>query len=197
VSSRCSIGIGRYAFSEPIAGKTVLDIGCWDGFFSIEAARRGAAHVLATDHFVWQTTIWANRRCFDLARDHLAPSIDVKDIDVLDISPETVGNHEVVIFSGVLYNMRHPLLALEKVASVCSDLLLVETHHDALNEERPAMIFYPGFELNNDSSNWWGPNIACVKAMLGDLGFRSQYRQRPRMPNRGIFHAWRSCSVSR
>jgi tRNA (mo5U34)-methyltransferase len=179
-------------FSESVAGKTVIDIGCWDGFFSIEAAKRGASHVLATDHYVWQTTAWANRRCFDIARDHLAPAVDVRDIDVLDISPDTVGMHDFVIFVGVLYHMRHPLLALERAASVCSDLLLVETHHDAMNEKRPAMIFYPGLELNNDSTNWWGPNIACVQAMLRDLGFCSiKYQPRPHMPHRGIFHARR------
>ena len=50
----------------------------------------------------------------------------------------------------VLYHMRHPLLALEKAASVCSDLLILETHIDAMNEARPAMIFYPGRELADD-----------------------------------------------
>jgi tRNA (mo5U34)-methyltransferase len=118
---------------------------------------------------------------------------------VLDISPETVGLHEVAIFSGVLYHMRHPLLALEKVASVCSDLLILETHIDAMNEARPAMIFYPGKELADDPTNWRGPNIVCVEAMLRDQGFPwIRYTQRPGLPPghpiRGIFHARRSAS---
>jgi tRNA (mo5U34)-methyltransferase len=37
--------------------------------------------------------------------------------------------------------------------------------------DRPAMAFFPGAELNNDPTNWWAPNIECVKGMLRDLGF--------------------------
>ena len=60
--------------------------------------------------------------------------IQIKQIDVMDISPETVGVHDVVIFTGVLYHMRHPLLALEKAASVCSEMLILETQIDATDE---------------------------------------------------------------
>src|ERR1700761_4723335 len=55
-------------FKDGIAGKTFLDIGCWDGFNSFEARRRGAARVLATDHFAWSDRCWGNRRSFDIAR---------------------------------------------------------------------------------------------------------------------------------
>ncbi len=180
-------------FSASVKGKSVIDIGCWDGFFSIEAARRGARRVLATDDYVWRMK-FGTRRQTEIAARLAAPSvITVKQIDVFDIAPKTVGKHDVVLFFGVLYHMRHPLLALEKAASVCSELLIVETHLDAMNEARPAMIFYPGRELANDPTNWWGPNIACVEAMLRDQGFLSiRYTPRPGMPNRGIFHARRS-----
>ena len=54
------------------------------------------------------------------------------------------------------------------------------------------MVFYPGRELANDPTNWWGPNSACVTAMLRDSGFaRVEYQQHPRYPDRGIFHAYR------
>ncbi len=178
-------------FSEPIEGKSVLDIGCWDGYHSIEAARRGAKSVLATDDFVWRTGL-TKRRNIEIAVELTALSVKVKQIDVLDISPETVGVHDVVIFVGVLYHMRHPLLAMEKAASVCSDLLIVETQIDAANEARPAMIFYPGRELADDPTNWWGPNIPCVEAMLRDQGFPWIRYTQPAMPQRGIFHARRS-----
>ena len=174
-------------FSASVKGKSVIDIGCWDGFFSIEAARRGARRVLATDDYVWRMK-FGTRRQTEIAARLAAPSvITVKQIDVFDIAPKTVGKHDVVLFFGVLYHMRHPLLALEKAASVCSELLIVETHLDAMNEARPAMIFYPGRELANDPTNWWGPNIACVEAMLRDQGFLSiRYTPRPGMPNRGV-----------
>ena len=69
---------------------------------------------------------------------------------------------------------------------------LSNRHLDALEEERPVMVFYPGKELHNDASNWWGPNVPCVKAMLADVGFRNvSYTQHPVDPTRGIFHARR------
>ena len=186
-------------FSESRKGKSVIDIGCWDGYFAVEAARQGATSVLATDDFVWRAG-YTKRRNTEIAAELAAPSaLKVRQIDVLDISPKTVGVHEVVIFTGVLYHMRHPLLALEKAASVCSDLLIVETHLETMNEARPAMIFYPGMELANDPTNWWGPNAPCVEAMLRDQGFPwIRDTQRPGMPPghpvRGIFHARRSVS---
>jgi tRNA (mo5U34)-methyltransferase len=185
-------------FSEPVAGKSVLDIGCWDGYLSTEAARHGAKSVLATDDFVWRVGL-SKRRNAELSAALVAPSvIQIKQIDVMDISPETVGVHDVVIFTGVLYHMRHPLLALERAAGVCSEMLILETQIDATDESRPAMIFYPGTELANDPTNWWGPNIPCVEAMLRDQGFSwIRYTQRPGMPFRGIFHARREAAANR
>ena len=180
-------------YSVPVAGKMLIDICCWDGFFAIEAAKRGAK-VLATDHYVWHRHGWASRGAFDLARKHLAPQIEVMDVDVLDLSPATVGVHDIALFSGVLYHMRHPLLALEKAASVTREFLIVETHLNAEDEPRPAMIFYPGAEFNNNPNNWWGPNRACVEAMLRDCGFQSIGFMRhpdPALPDRAIFHAHR------
>jgi tRNA (mo5U34)-methyltransferase len=192
-------------FSVSPKGKTVLDIGCWDGFFSVEALRRDAARVLATDHYVWQTQ-WS-RGAFDLVRERLAPQLEVQDIDVYDISPSTVGTFEFVLFAGVLYHTRHPLLALERAASVCTDVLVVETVLDATSLRRPAMVFYPGTELKHDPSNWWGPNRLCVEAMLRDVGFKEitftvtpiprkstvfdWVKHNPAITPRGVFHARR------
>lgn len=76
-----------------------------------------------------------------------------------------------MLFLDVLYHMRHPLLALERVASVTGRQLILEGHVDMLEHERPA-AFYPDAELNNDPSNWWGLNVAAVEAMLRDVDFR-------------------------
>ncbi len=142
-----------------LTGMTVLDVGAWDGFFSFEAERRGAEG-------------WGDKSGFELAREVLASGVEDKEIEVLDLSPETVGVFDLVLFLGVLYHMRHPLLALERVASVTGKQLILGTHVDLLGVARPAMAFYPGDELNHDSSNWWGPNPAAVLAMLRDVGFR-------------------------
>lgn len=176
-------------FRNGITGQSFLDIGCWDGFNSIEAHRRGASAVLATDHFAWSKQCWGNRECFELARAQLAPSIKVLDIDLPDMTPERVGQFDVVLFAGVFYHLRHPFLALENLAKLARKTFIVETHLDGMDQARPVMIFYPGKELADDHTNWWGPNPACVEAMLRDVGFpRVEYIQHPLYPNRGIFH---------
>jgi tRNA (mo5U34)-methyltransferase len=180
-------------FRGGVSGKSVLDIGCWDGFNSIEAHRRGAARVLATDHFVWSDRSWGKRESFDLARAHLAPGIEVMDVDLDDLSVERIGTFDVVLFAGVLYHLRHPLLALERVAPIAKELFILESHLDARWMRRPAMVFYPGRELYNDPTNWWGPNVPCVEAMLRDVGFAEiRFTRHPASHNRGIFHATRS-----
>lgn len=178
-------------FPESLAGKTVLDIGAFDGFNSFEALRRGARRVLATDHFAWaQAQI---REAFEYARSRLAPQVEVLDIDVPDLTPARVGTFDIVLFAGVLYHLRNPFQALERIAKLTTEILIVETHLDALALDQPAMIFYPGAELNGDPTNWWGPNAACVAAMLRDIGFRSVvHTQHPSCgAGRGIFHASR------
>ena len=165
--------LSRIGLPADLAGRSVLDVGAWDGFFSFEAERRGAGRVLATDHFIWDGIgDWGGKQGFELAHRLLESSVESQHIDVLDLSPSAVGNFDVVLFLGVLYHMRHPLLALEKVASVTSDLLILETHVDLLHVARPAIAFYPGKELGSDRTNWCGPNPAMVEAMLRDVGFR-------------------------
>jgi tRNA (mo5U34)-methyltransferase len=178
-------------FDGTISGKSFLDIGCWDGFNSIEASRRGAARVLATDHFAWSDQCWGDRRAFELARANTDPSIEVKDIDLPGLSPEAVGTFDTVLFAGVFYHLRHPFLALENLTKLAKEWFIVETHLDAIDIAKPAMIFYPTTELANDHTNWWGPNPQCVIAMLKDCGFESDYTIHPLYANRGIFRGKR------
>src|SRR3954454_23229312 len=165
-----------------LTGKTVLDVGAWDGFFSFEAERRGAARVVALDKFSWQARgDGTGKAGFELARRALGSQVEDVEVDVLDISPETVGGtFDVVLFLGVLYHLRHPLLAIEKLRSVCNELLILETHVDLIGTRRPAAAFYPGMELEDDWTNWWGPNPAAVTGMLEQTGFRDVQRVHPR-----------------
>jgi len=162
----------RLHLPETLQGSTVLDIGAWDGFYSFESERRGAARVLATDHFCWSGDGWGTKAGFDLARSALRSRVEDLDIDVLDLSPERVGTWDVVLFLGVLYHMRHPLLALERVASVTKRCLVLETAVDMLWVGRPAIAFYPETELDRDQTNWFGPNVAAVDGLLRTVGFR-------------------------
>lgn len=154
-----------------LAGKSVLDVGAWDGFFSFEAERRGAARVVAADSFAWNGDNWSTKDGFNLARRIIGSQVEDVEIDVMDLSAEQIGQFDLVLFLGVLYHMRHPLLALERAASVTGDQLILETHIDLTWTRRPAMAFYPGTEVGWDPTNWWGPNPEAVISMLHSVGF--------------------------
>jgi tRNA (mo5U34)-methyltransferase len=162
----------RMRFPASLEGKTVLDVGAWDGFYSFESERRGAARVLATDSFAWDGRNWSDKRGFELAHRILGSKVESKLVDPLDLSPETVGGtFDVVLMLGVLYHMKHPLLALERVASVTRELLILETEVDNMLVPWPSLAFYPSTELAGDPSNWFGPNAAAVIGMLRAVGF--------------------------
>ena len=166
----------RVRLPADLSGRSVLDIGAWDGFFSFEAERRGAARVLAVDPECWRAPAWGPRgwgtqEPFRYAHRTLGSSVQDRDIDLLELSPETVGMFDVVLLLGVLYHLPDPWPYLRAAASVCAGLLIVETHADLLDVRRPAVAFYPGTEVEGDPSNWWGPNRAALAAMLGDAGF--------------------------
>ncbi len=168
---------------EDLSGMTVLDIGAWDGFFAFEAERRGAKRVLAIDSVCWKNRPGA-KDGFELARKVLRSRVEDLEMEVVDISRERIGAFDLVLFLGVLYHMRHPLLALERVSSVTKNLLILETAVDMSFSRRPAMVFYPGDELGGDSSNWWGPNRSAVEAMLRTVGFREVKLVAKRSPTR-------------
>lgn len=185
-------------FSYSVQGKTVMDVGAWDGFFSFEAEQRGAQRVLATDHFCWSGPGWGTKDGFDTARHFLRSRVGSLDIDVMDITVERTGEHDVVLFLGVLYHLKHPFLGLEKMAAVARECLIVETLLDFYDLDRPAGAFYPGKEKGNDPTNWWGLNQHAVIAMLKCLDFPKVLfalhpSSNPAIPDsmRGIFHAIR------
>lgn len=176
-----------------LIGRTVLDIGAWNGVFSFEAKRRGAARVLATDSYCWSHPHIRGRETFDIARSALGVDVDAREIDVAELSPETVGEFDIVLYLGVFYHRYDAIEALAKVARLAKHALIVETHLELREVDVPAMVFFPGSELANDSTNWWGPNEHCMKALLQGHGFADvEISAHPAGHNRAIFHAWRS-----
>jgi tRNA (mo5U34)-methyltransferase len=191
-------------FRHGVVGKRVLDIGAWDGFFSFEAERRGAAKVLATDHFCWSGEGWGTKAGFDYAHARLGSKVETLDIDVPQIAPETVGSWDVVLFLGVLYHVKDPLEALARAASVSGELLVVETATALDILPWPVMRYYQGGDLGGDPTSFWAPNRRCLEGMARDLGFsRVEITGHPatrphwRAPelywkhNRVVMHAWR------
>jgi tRNA (mo5U34)-methyltransferase len=141
-----------------LTGKSVLDIGAFSGVYSFEAERRGAARVVALDHFVWsidmprfneylaecaasntaplmaeQTPHWQpdtlpGKKPFDLAHRALGSKVDAVVDDFMAMDLARLGVFDVVLFLGVLYHMDNPLGALRRVARVTKNLAIIETH---------------------------------------------------------------------
>jgi tRNA (mo5U34)-methyltransferase len=183
-------------FSEPIQGKRVLDIGAWDGYFSFEAEKRGASHVLATDHFCWSGPGWGTKAGFDSVHAKFRSKVQSLDIDVFDLDPKVQGTFDLVLFLGVLYHLKNPFGGIEQVYRMTRDLAIIETQVTELENQEPVLRFYQGRELNNDGTNFFAPNHACLEAMLREVGFK-RFKFSPQkhpasvIHGRTIVHAWR------
>jgi tRNA (mo5U34)-methyltransferase len=166
--------VSRLKLPESFDGKTVLDIGAWDGYYSFTCAQRGAKRVLATDSFAWSGESWGSPDGFLLAREALGLDdvVDDQVVDVMELDPEIVGgSFDVVLLLGVLYHLRDPITALERVASVCDDLMVVETEVALDWLPWAAARVYPERELNDDDTNWYAYNVRALKALLRRVGF--------------------------
>ncbi len=186
--------------SIDLSGRTFLDIGAWNGYFSFEAKRRGASRVLATDKFTWTHPHLKGREGFELARKHLGYSIEAEEIDVPELAVERVGTFEVVLFAGVFYHLFEAPKLLKQASNIATKLFIVETHQDLLDLERPAMVYYPGATLANDETNFWGPNPPLMRQLLAESGFNEvYYRPHPDTEHdhtRGIYLAFRDVESS-
>ena len=157
---------------QSLAGMTVLDIGAWDGYFSFEFERRGAKRVLAIDTFAWNGPGF---ECFQLAHGHFGSKVEYQRMDAHDLDPAVVGTFDLVFCAGVLYHLRHPLIALEKIRSVTAGRLILETNSliPALHEWVPQITFFAGDERAHDFSWHHGgfPTRAWVASALAAAGF--------------------------
>lgn len=186
--------ISRDSYRVPadLAGKRVLDVGAWDGYWTFEALKRGAKEVIAIDDFsdylghlenkdrkAWET--------FDLCRDSFGYDHErCKRIDmsVYDVTAEKLGGaFDVVFLFGTIYHLRHPLLALDKLSAVCTSEMYVESailddfspYRGGLGHGYAGQMvaeFYPGAEYGNNTSNWWVPSLACLAHMALSAGFK-------------------------
>ncbi|HZL55594.1 MAG TPA: DUF1698 domain-containing protein [Bryobacteraceae bacterium] len=156
--------LGLFGLSEDLTGKRVLDVGAWDGWFSFECERRGA-EVVAVDCVELDT--------FLEARDMLGSKVEYKTLDVTELSARRLGRFDIVLFLGVLYHLRHPLLGLEKAVELSTDLALIESFViEGEDRAVPAVMeFYERGELGGQIDNWCGPSPECLTAMCRSAGF--------------------------
>lgn len=174
----------EHALPADLTGRTVLDIGCNGGFHAMEMKRRGAQRVLG----------------IDVDEDYLAQARFAAEVNGLDVEFRRLSVYQVaqlretfdvIMFMGVLYHLRYPLLALDLIRRhVARDLVVVQTMQRG-EDAAPALdgdyefweteIFeQPGWprlhfverRYAGDPTNWWIPNRACTEAMLRSAGFQ-------------------------
>ena len=155
--------------------------------------RRGAARVVALDHYSWNAPQFRGRQAFDLVNQITGLGIEAVDIDLdtPQLSLGHVGLFDVVLFLGVFYHLVDPIAGLREVAALAREVLVVETLVERTLSPRPSMVFYPGSERGNDATNWWGPNTACVVELLRQAGFARITVKRGYDRSRKVFHAFR------
>ena len=107
-----------FRLPDDLSGKRVLDIGCWDGFFSFEAERHGA-EVVAIDR-------WRPENFFK-AHHALNSKVEFHEMSVYELSRSKLGSFDVVLFMGVLYHLQHPLLALQRVCEMTQEIAVIES----------------------------------------------------------------------
>lgn len=174
-----------------LRGRSVLDVGAWDGYYSFHAEERGAARVVALDHLAWgldpargeglraaaepDLERLPGRRGFELAHRLRGSRVEPVVGDLLELDPAQLGRFDVVLFLGVLYHLQDPLGALRRLRAVTRELAVIETHAIVVPrlERRAVWELYPGAELNRDPTNWWGPNAQGVLAACRAAGFGS------------------------
>jgi tRNA (mo5U34)-methyltransferase len=172
-----------HALAPDLSGASVLDIGCNAGFYALEMKRRGARRVLGIDF---------DKDYLDQARFAAEVSgleVEFRELSVYDVA-ELKEQFDIVLFMGVFYHLRHPLLALDLIrAHVARDLFVFQSMQRGSGEVEPVAEDYAFFEpapfdapgypklhfvercFAGDPTNWWVPNRACVEALLRASGF--------------------------
>jgi tRNA (mo5U34)-methyltransferase len=185
-----SLVCAKARIPHDLSGKRVLDIGAWHGCFSFECERRGAREVVA--YSLENPEVTGFRRLKAL----LNSKVNYVQGSVYALSPQHLGEFDLILFFGVLYHLRYPLLGVDRIRSVSCGDVLVETHTvtsrhllrgplwmlsaalnlSALFRTTPIWRQYREFEIHReDQSNWFGPNRAAVMESFETAGFHIQY----------------------
>lgn len=153
-----------------LSGRTVLDVGTTNAGTAFELERRGAARVVAVDIF---DPDWFGVRALT---EFLQSNVEYVRCTVYELAERFPEPFDLVIFWGVLYHLRHPLLALDNVRAVTGGEASLETAvcDGQLPRRQRALElarFYRRDELSADSSNWFAPTVAALEAWCGSSGF--------------------------
>jgi tRNA (mo5U34)-methyltransferase len=163
-----------------LSGKTLLDVGCNAGFYAFEAKRSGAQRVLGVDgqrQHVRQGLF---------VRKVLGLEVEFRRLNVYELSPRTVGKFDITLALGLLYHLKHPILALENLYQVTKELLIIETAIMPPKQTPKSFsysfgatktVLHPLAYVENPPDakeqvfNWFLPSVEALTALLRNTGF--------------------------
>jgi tRNA (mo5U34)-methyltransferase len=195
-----ALATNRFGMPQDLTGKTVLDIGAWDGLFSFEAEKRGALLVQAIDTIPKFGGNWGGTKGFEFAKEYLKSEVHYngncsvyeltdnmtkEEIEVDDtFAPmfdpnedhskdfDVRNGFDVVLFYGVLYHLKDPVEALRKVCNKVKPggFALIETAYHKSDSKECLWEYAPGH--NSDDTNYWYPTLWGLLKTCGSVGFR-------------------------
>ena len=163
-----------------LSGMRVLDVGCADGFFTVEVARRGADEVVATDP--WAKAI---ARVDFLKRHFDLPAIRARKATIYDLDPAVDGRFDLALMLAVLYHLEHPVLGLQKLATVTDRVLLESITVD--DEEKSYLYLRHPHESASQFVPKWLPTKRCLVDMLRWVGFTQVEEVPSGYPSRSVY----------
>jgi tRNA (mo5U34)-methyltransferase len=169
------VDAGREAWAlqvmpEDLTGKTVLDVGAWDGYYSFEAERRGAARVLAIDSLIgWHGDV--GTAGFELARAYYRSTVEFRVMSVMDVD-QLDERFDVILFLGVYYHLEDPERALRLLFERLRPGGAIAIEGAVVAGTLPELVTIPPVDV--DSSEYYArslPTVPWLECVLGDIGF--------------------------
>jgi tRNA (mo5U34)-methyltransferase len=173
--------VPRYGLPDDMSGMRALEVGTWDGFWAFEMERRGA-DVVALDLDDERDLDWPPRRRpssyaedprgigFELAREALGSKVERVVRSIYHATPEELGTFDLVFCGSVLIHLRDQLLALERIANLCSDLFISAEEYDRLSGLSP--VPYSRYMADRESAVvFWMPSVRTWRRMMWSAGF--------------------------
>ncbi len=155
--------LDKLGLPADLTGKSILDIGACDGYYSAELFARGA-NVTALDYRPKTTSGFAiMEKVREISIPHIVSSI-------YDIN-EDIGKFDVVLLLGVIYHLPDIPSALWKLRKICKGAIFIESYVEDFGTEQPMARYYEAANLYGDRTNFWAPNVPCMEAIIRDCGF--------------------------
>jgi tRNA (mo5U34)-methyltransferase len=180
--------VDRYGLPDDLTGKRCLDVGTWDGFWAFELERRGAAEVVALDLEREEDLDWPPRRRAAIEPDHrrgagfrlahqiLGSRVERVERSIYHTTPEELGTFDLVVCGSVLIHLRDQLLALERIANLCSGTFVSAEEYDRLSSLLPFAV--SRYRADDPRAVvFWRPNVRCWRRMLWSAGFERVERR--------------------